>query len=60
MSDKSTTLKRVFKDDAKFLNNTFPKLTSASAISLGISLLRRTDIVTMLKVERIKKNAKRK
>jgi len=60
MSDKSTTLKRVFKDDAKFLSNTFPKLTSASAISLGISLLRRTDIVTMLKIERIKKNAKRK
>ena len=60
MKNSSTTLKRVYKKDADFLRNTFPNMTSATAINLGISLLKRTDLVTMLKVERIKINAKKK
>ena len=60
MSEKSTTLKRVYKKDADFLRITFPNMTSASAVNLGVSLLRRTDLANMLRVERIKRNVKRK
>lgn len=60
MTSKTTTLKRILKSDAKFLENTFPNMNSAQAINLGVSLLKKTDLCNMLRVERIKLNARKK